>query len=316
MAGLFGLVSNRQFMKNQDPLRSTPLILGSRGSALALAQVGLTKAALATAHPDLDVMLKIITTSGDRGAKPDAIAGIKGLFTREIEQALLIGEIDVAVHSMKDLPGQMPEGLEIFAVLERAPASDLIVWKKAGGLRVATSSIRRTRHLQFLRPELQISEIRGNVPTRLKKLLENPDLDGIVLAEAGLRRLGLLKDDKVILDGDAFETEPLDTLPAIGQGAIALQARSNDAKVAALLGPVNHEPSFTCVRAERELLRLLNGDCNLPVGAQTRLINSQLQMKVVLFTEKPEPLVAEITGDASAPEELAARLFEALQKSR
>lgn len=300
-------------MSNSDPAERKPLILGSRGSALALAQVGLTKSALAMAHPDLDVTLKIITTSGDRGAKPDAVAGVKGLFTREIEEALLAGTIDVAVHSMKDLPGQMPDDLKVVAVLERAPVRDVLIWKNPGGLRVATSSIRRKRHLQFLRPELHISEIRGNVPTRIKKLLENPELDGIVLAEAGLRRLGFFKDGMVEMESVRLEAEPLDTLPAIGQGAVALQARSDDARVSALLEAINHQPTFTCVRAERELLRLLNGDCNLPVGTATRLENGHLEMKALLFTEKPEPLSAEASGSANAPEEVARQVFERLQ---
>lgn len=288
------------------------LILGSRGSALALAQVDLTKAALAMAHPELEVEVKIITTSGDLGAKPDAVAGVKGLFTREIEAALLAGEIDVAVHSMKDLPGQMPEGLHVAAVLERAPVGDLMVWKNRGGKRVATSSIRRKRQLQHQFPELIVTDIRGNVPTRLKKLFENTELDGIVLAEAGLRRLNFVQGDRIVLEEMSFEFEPLATLPAVGQGAIALQTRSNDAQTGALLAPINHEPTFLCVRAERELLRLLNGDCNLPVGASTRLENEQLQMEVLLFDEEAHPRQTTAEGPAAEPELVARKIMEQL----
>lgn len=295
------------------------LVLGSRGSALALAQVELTKAALALAHPGLETVVKIITTSGDKGAKPDAVAGVKGLFTREIEQALLAGEIDVAVHSMKDMPGQTPEGLEVAAVLERAPVGDLLVWKNRGGQRVATSSVRRKRQLEFLRPELSISEIRGNVPTRLRKLQESNELDGIVLAEAGLRRLDLLRivdcGLRIELEGMSFEAEPLQTLPAIGQGAIALQARKGDTRVAGLLAAANHEPTFLCVRAERELLRLLNGDCNLPVGAATRLEAGTLKMDVILFGEEAEPRTASAEGPADAPEQLAQNILEKIYGS-
>lgn len=291
------------------------LVLGSRGSDLALAQVELTQAALAKAHPALQVELKIITTSGDRGAKPDAVAGVKGLFTREIEAALLAGDIDVAVHSMKDLPGQMPEGLSVLAVLERAPVGDVLVWKNREGKRVATSSIRRKRQLQFLYPELSISEIRGNVPTRLKKLSENPELDGIVLAEAGLQRLDLLGSTDgglQIQGGVGFEIERLSTLPAVGQGAIALQARSSDQDVAGILEAINHQATFTCVRAERELLRLLNGDCNLPVGAATKLEQGRLHMEVILFGDEELPRKAAVDGPSDEPEALAQQIMEKL----
>lgn len=291
------------------------LVLGTRGSALALAQVNLTEAALRRAFADLEVHVKKITTSGDRRSDfSDAYrsgAGVKGLFTREIEQALLDGSIDVAVHSCKDLPGRSAAGLVVGAVLERADTADVFIGCEsfatlAPGAAVGTSSVRRSRQILHLRPDLRVEEMRGNVPTRLEKLRASGTLAGIVLARAGLDRLGI--------DLDGWHVETLPMLPAVGQGAIALQCRADDAETARLLAAINHGPTFACVAAERELLRLLNGDCNLPVGVETKLEEGMLSMRSIIFgDEGVPPFTGSVSGAAAAPGEIAAKLFEKIQ---
>ena len=176
--------------------------------------------------------------------------------------------------------------------------------------RIGTSSVRRSRQLQWLRPDLQIEDWRGNVPTRLRKLAERDDVAGIVLAQAGLDRLGYdFADGKftVISLHDHL-------LPAIGQGAIALQSRADRPEVNAILAAINHAPTFTCIRAEREVQRLLAGDCALPVGVRTALAGDALEMQAILFgPEKTAPAQAAATGPASAPELVARELFARLQ---
>ena len=296
------------------------IILGTRGSALALAQVVLTRAALATAWPDLVVEEQIFVTRGDKKMDLSLLrageAGGKGLFTKELEDALLAGTIDVAVHSLKDLPGQNPAGLALAAVLERASTADVLITKGIAsldalpqGARIGTSSVRRSRQLQWLRPDLQIEEWRGNVPTRLRKLAERDDVAGIVLAKAGLDRLGCDFSDGKFTVISLHEH----LLPAIGQGAIALQTRADRAEVNAVLAAINHAPTFTCIRAEREVLRLFAGDCALPVGVRSELHGDLLRLCGILFgpAEQP-PARAEISGSADDPELLAGQLFAQL----
>jgi hydroxymethylbilane synthase len=273
------------------------LVLGTRGSALALAQVDLTEAALGAARPDIKPRREIFITRGDRKLDLNLLqkgdAGGKGLFTRELEEALLDGRIDVAVHSLKDLPGHNPEGLEIAAVLERAAIGDVLVSKAGGGLdglpqgaTVGTSSIRRARQIAWKRPDVKIEEWRGNVQTRLRKLGERPDVAAIVLAEAGLQRLGLLtRDGKVESQEGVFFADSLANviIPAIGQGAVALQMRSNRPEIAAILASINHGPTMLAVRAEREVQRLLAGDCSVPVGVRTEFISGGLKLTGILF---------------------------------
>jgi len=293
-----------------------PLVIGTRGSALALAQVELFKKALRLCSPEVRVQVRTVTTTGDRKQEIslaiESGAGLKGLFTREIEELLLRGEVDVAVHSLKDLPGHTPQGLAITAVLERADTSDVLIAKSArsltevpvGGV-IATSSVRRSRQLRWMRPDVRIEEIRGNVPTRVQKLRDSGHWHGIVLARAGLDRLGF--------DAEGFQVSPLATLPAIGQGAIGLETRDDATEVNALVAGVNHLPTFTCIRAERELLRLLNGDCHLPVGVATLLAGDQLSMSAIVFGEEGQPPAeAQAHGSASAPEALAQHLHTTL----
>jgi len=305
------------------------LRIGTRGSALALAQVDLTEAALARVLPGLRTEREIFITRGDQKLDLNLLtrgeAGGKGLFTRELEDALMDGRIDVAVHSLKDLPGNNPAGLELVAVLERAPTADILVSKIPGGLdalphgaHVGTSSVRRARQIAWLRPDLVIGEWRGNVPTRLRKLGERPEVFAIVLAEAGLRRLGCALDlEREILkfDGGEWCASSLagKMIPAIGQGAIAPQIRADREEVRAVLAKINHAPTMTAIRAERELQRLLSGDCSLPVGVHTELRDGRIFMRGILFSEPGNaPAQGEAAGDAGEPEAVAAELFRRL----
>lgn len=306
------------------------IVLGTRGSALALAQAALTEKALAAAFPDLEIAREVFVTRGDKKLDLSLIraseAGGKGLFTKELEDALLAGTIDVAVHSLKDMPGHQPDGLQLAAVLERAPTADVLIMREpktfarlpAGAL-IGTSSVRRARQLQALRKDIRIEEWRGNVQTRLRKLLERQDVSGIVLAEAGLRRLGYQWTEGVLESeaGQFFTTSLGDSLlPAIGQGAIALQSRIDDSATNERLSKINHGETWLCIRAERELQRLLAGDCSLPVGVRTKLHGAAMEMSVILFGPEGEPpATAAINGPADSPESLAQRLFRKLSVS-
>lgn len=293
------------------------LSLGTRGSALALAQTELVLDALGQVWPETAVTVRKFTTSGDRKLDMSLVkstpAGAKGLFTKELEEALLRGEIDVAVHSCKDMPGEMPEDLALAAVLKRANTDDVLITKTAGpiprGAHLATSSIRRARQLTEKRPDLVIEEIRGNVATRLRKLRESEALHGTVLARAGLDRLGYkLENGRLETDQGDFFAKSAGMLPAIGQGAIALQCRKADLPFFAAL---NHEPTWLAIRAERELMRLLNGDCSLPVGVSTEVGKKRLRMRVILFGAPGEP-PRRADVSAALPEAAAAEAYRVL----
>ena len=302
--------------------------LGSRGSALALAQVELVKAALLRAHPGVEIEVKIITTSGDRrqeaGAGEGSAAGLKGLFTKEIQDALLAGAIDAAVHSLKDLPGITPPELGLAAVLPRADTSDILISTRYAGLhalppgaRVGTGSVRRRCQLQWLRPDLEVIDLRGNVPTRLQKLVTQ-NLDAIVLAGAGLGRLGYtVSADRLDCGASSFHAVALDILPAIGQGAIALETRRSDTAANTLLAALDHPPTHTCIRAERELLRLIDGDCTLPIAARAYPVGpDQIRLDVIMFGDDLAAAPADLSceGPISAPEAVARALFDQLRK--
>ncbi|MGC3989171.1 MAG: hydroxymethylbilane synthase [Chthoniobacteraceae bacterium] len=289
---------------------SRPLILGTRGSDLAIAQVELTRAALQAAWPDLPVEVKKIVTSGDRGAKPESDkAGLKGLFTKEIESALLAGEIDVAVHSAKDLPGQMDDRLRVGAVLPRAPLGDRLISKVSRSeiRRVGTSSVRRQRQLGWMFPGWEMVEWRGNVPTRLRKLLEVPEVDAIVLAEAGLHRLGIHPEEM------GLQVETLEMLPAAGQGIVALQCRIDDPETTRLLGAINHAETGACLAVERALLSRLDGDCHLPVAARGKIEGAMLELEAILFSEGvSEPACGAARGALADVEAIASSVFTQL----
>jgi hydroxymethylbilane synthase len=302
--------------------------LGTRGSALALAQAELTERALALALPDLRTERRVFITRGDKKLDLSLLkaneAGGKGLFTKELEDALLRDEIEVAVHSLKDLPGHNPPGLAITAVLERAPTADVLIAKQSGGFdalpsgaRIGTSSVRRARQLRHLRGDLRIEEWRGNVQTRLRKLAAAEEVAGILLAQAGLERLGFdLTGGVLEFEGARFHVESLAgrLLPAIGQGAIALQSRADRAEVSAVLAKLDHRETHLAIRAERELQRLLSGDCAMPVGALTTLRGDRLHLRAILFSadEALPPVVAEAEGAAELSEQIASAVFEQL----
>ena len=243
--------------------------LGTRGSELAVWQAELVKAALA--RSGVTAVLEIIKTQGDADVdRPLHLLEGKGFFTKEIEQALLDGRIDVAVHSLKDLPTRLPEGLALAAVPARADPAEVLVTRATGvaslagldsGVRIGTSSLRRTAQIRYLRADLDIVPLRGNVPTRLRKVREGQDgLGAALLARAGLERLGLAEDAGARLD-------PFEVMPAPGQGALGLEVRADDRKARAALAPLEDAASARAVTAERSLLAALEGGCQAPVAA-------------------------------------------------
>ena len=292
------------------------ITLGSRGSDLARAQVQLVEQALHRAWPELEVAIEIIRTSGDESSRDTPIAdrkaGRKGLFTREIEKELLVRRIDLAVHSAKDLPSERLDALEVRATLPRAATEDILITKNGGGLTnlakgsvIATGSIRRQRQLGWIRPDLQMVDLRGNVPTRLRKLRENENWSGIILARAGVERLGLKVEGEIL--------SPDDFLPAGGQGVIALQVRRDDIDAHELVDTINDRTTYLCLRAEREFLRLLDGDCDSPVGVQAKMEAGELRLHAQIFEEPADPpRVGTLTGSCDDPEAIAAKLMKQL----
>jgi hydroxymethylbilane synthase len=296
------------------------IILGTRGSELARAQTLLVEEAIRRVHPDVEIETKLIVTRGDNAKVVDLHAGRKGLFTAEIERALLAGEVNVAVHSAKDLPSQTSPGAQIAAVLPRAAVDEVLISKYSGGLaclpsgaKVATGSVRRQRQLHWKRADLKIVDLRGNVPTRLRKLVEKK-WDGILLARAGLERLGFspTRTESSFEDGQLFfEILPREIfLPAGGQGIIALQIRSDDQSTRTFLESVSDRQTLLCLQAEREFLRRLHGDCNFPVGVHATITNGKMKMRAQLFEgESPAPRQAEVEGALDEGDRLAAELL-------
>jgi hydroxymethylbilane synthase len=301
------------------------ITLGTRGSELARAQTLLVEKAIRTTHPNVEIETKIIATSGDHAKIIDLNAGRKGLFTAEIERALLAGEVDVAVHSAKDLPSETGPGAQIAAVLPRAPINDVLISKHSGGLSsvprsgtVATGSVRRQCQLHWKRADLKVVDLRGNVPTRLRKLAENA-WDGIVLARAGLERLGFSPTGtEISCKGGQFFLEILPCeifLPAGGQGIIALQVRADDQSTNALVESVNDRETLLCLQAEREFLSRLHGDCNFPVGVHATISNGTMTLRAQMFErESTSPRQAEVEGTSDEGDQLAAELLGKIEQ--
>ena len=294
------------------------LVMGTRGSPLALAQARQFARQLEAAHPDLKVVEQIIRTTGDKqqSAPLPAIGG-KGVFTLEIENALHEGAIDFAVHSLKDLPPDLPEGLILGAIPRRANAGDVCILQNAVegplsldalpvGAKVGTSSLRRRAQLLALRPNLQIEDIRGNIDTRLRKL-EEQNFDAILLARAGLERLGLLD----AVEGRCFDLDQNQFVPAPGQGALAIEARGNDERTLQLLAKLDDAATRAEIGAERTAMRALNAGCSTPLGARAVASENQLYLwAVVLSQDGTRRLQAEARGEigeASALGENVAR---------
>lgn len=271
-----------------DPFPLKKIILGTRGSELALVQTRETAMRLREAHPDLQVELKVIKTTGDQRLDVSLSAPgqlDKGLFTKELEEALLLGEIHAAVHSLKDLPTELPPRLVVGAVLEREEDSDCLASKHDGGWRglplnaiVATSSLRRKNQLLLLRPDIRTTEIRGNMGTRLRKLIENESFDALILARAAIKRLG---DD--LIPAGIHVTVIDEMLPAPGQGAIGIECLEDDAETRRFLSAIHHEATALCVNAERDFLKKLGGGCSLPLGARATLVDGKVHLRAGLF---------------------------------
>jgi hydroxymethylbilane synthase len=282
------------------------LVIGSRGSQLALWQARWAEARL-RAH-GIDSRIEIIKTTGDKITDvPLAKVGTKGLFTKEIEEALLDGRIDLAVHSLKDLPTELPAGLEIAAVPDREDPRDALVGMRLADLperaRVGTSSLRRSAQLLAIRPDLAVESIRGNVDTRLRKLAEG-DFDAIVLAAAGLNRLGWADRIAEILPPDVM-------CPAVGQGALAIETRSSGAPGACAI--LDHEATRTAVTAERAVLAWLGGGCQIPMGAHARIDGRKLALIAVVVSPDGTRIIREASdGDAADAERIGRSVGAAL----
>ncbi|MCB1127937.1 MAG: hydroxymethylbilane synthase [Verrucomicrobiae bacterium] len=337
------------------PQTDRPIILATRGSPLALAQSNQMLAACREAFPELRFELRIIKTTGDRLQKAsmaNPAANLpKGLFTKELEVALLANEADFAVHSLKDLPTELPTGLVLGAVPGREDVRDALIYRSelgavwqpavgeggepaepvpprrhypAGltldelpkGATIATSSTRRREQLLACRRDLKIVEIRGNVGTRLEKLLRQPELDGMLLAAAGLKRLGYelrpdgslacrsshdSGDDAPVQEVPEFRVSLLGLdvmLPCVGQAALGIEVRADDERMAAVCRRLNHEPSHQCVTAERAFLHAMGGGCQSPVAAHAELVGDRLRLRAVSF-RTGERRVGERSGPAT-----------------
>jgi len=312
---------------------SLPIILATRGSALALAQANMVLAQCRAAFPKLSFELKIIKTTGDKlqtaSLAQQGQTLPKGLFTKELEVALLKHRADLAVHSLKDLPTDLPAGLMLGAVGKRADVRDVLIYRDADYLRateankdaaewtpgqstrrgfkpglavkdlpagavVATSSTRRKAQLLTLNPGLKVPDIRGNVVTRMQKVAERAELDATVLALAGMTRLNFHITPEGRLQGDAVPVGllavVLDTdemLPCVGQGAVGIEVRADDERIATLCERLNHLNTLQCVVAERAFLAAMGGGCQSPVAAYAEVVGSRLEMRALSFTHGP-----------------------------
>jgi len=291
------------------------LRLGTRKSALAQAQAKGVAAQLRLSFPGLDVELVLMTTSGDQrteGGGGKGEGGLKALFTKELDEALLDGQIDLAVHSMKDLAGELPPGLEIGSVPEREDPRDAWISKNKtpfaklpSGAKVGTGAIRRQAQLKHARPDLDVVALRGNVDTRLRKLSET-DLGGIILALAGLKRLGRASE--------ATETLSLDILlPAVGQGSLAIVSRQMDAAFTPYLKVLDHPASHLVARAERAFLKTLGGSCQTPIAAYAELTPAHLQITGLVAAPQGDKIIRDQdSGSWRDPEAVGERLAKKL----
>jgi hydroxymethylbilane synthase len=294
------------------------LTIGSRGSKLALWQAEWVRTQLSALHPEVIISIEIIRTTGDElKSTPLSIIGGKGVFTKEIDDALLDHRVDLAVHSLKDLPTVVPAGLELAAITEREDARDALlirpdlarVYSSLNLLPrdavVGTSSPRRTAQLIHLRPDLIVKDLRGNIDTRIAKL-DRGDYDAIILASAGLRRLGL--EDRI-----NTAIRPRDMLPAIGQGALGVEVRSDDTSTAQIVRSLDHQPTRQACLAERSFLRTLGGGCELPIAGHAVVKDDHLRLDGLVAHPSGQQIIRdEISGESSDAENLGATLARTL----
>lgn len=305
-----------------------PLVIGTRGSALAIAQADSVVELISRKYPEMIVSLKIIKTTGDiRTDVPLSMvaqaSGIvdKGIFIKELENALLSGEIDMAVHSLKDMPSELDPRFKLGAVLPRESVCDVVVSKRGRGedalppnAVVATGSVRRKMQLMQMRPDIKVAEIRGNVPTRLEKLIDMEEWDALLLSEAGLNRLGITKEVLEENDIPLYLTpfEPGKFLPAAGQGAVAIEMRAEDSRLGDLLAPLNDPVTEAAVSAERGFLRLLGAGCATPVGVYSVMEGEELTLNVCVFNEddlSSLPVKFAVKGGVNDPKDVARKAF-------
>lgn len=293
----------------------SPLILGSRGSKLALWQANFIKNTLERQRP-VEVRIEIIRTTGDKitDVPLATLGGTKALFTKEIEEALLAGRIDLAVHSLKDMPTFLPQGLILAAIPAREDARDALIsrhgqkWNElTAGARVGTSSLRRQVQLRRLRRDLMIEPLRGNLDTRLRKLDEG-QYDAVVVAQAGLNRMGLADRATQIFSADEM-------LPAIGQGALAIETRDGDEELRAGLDGLRDPDTEAAITAERAFLARLGGGCQVPLAAHAQVKGERLRLKgVVVTTDGEQAVEGSEEGAASEAEAIGKALAERLLK--
>lgn len=291
------------------------IIIGSRGSILALAQAEEVKKNLSSYYPAYNFEIKTITTSGDKDLKSNwenSDKSLKSFFTKEIEQELLEGTIDIAVHSMKDMPSVSPEGLICAAIPKREDARDVLVSKGKKlfpmlpkGAKIGTSSLRRTMNMKAVREDLEIKHLRGNIHTRLKKL-EEDDYDAIVLAAAGLKRVGLVDRITEYLDGTIFP-------PAPAQGALYIQCREKDNFIKELLNSIHDEKTAEIVAIEREFSRIFDGGCHTPMGCYSQVNGDKIKFTAV-YSDEGKQIKAIVEDDLTKGKEIAYMAAEEIKK--
>jgi hydroxymethylbilane synthase len=287
--------------------------IGTRGSRLALVQTHSVADAIRAKHPEVAVDVEIIQTQGDRVLdRPLSAIGDAGVFIKEIETALLEERVDLAVHSMKDLPSKLTLGLALAATTERVDPRDVLVARSASSLEtlprggtVATGSLRRRSQLLALRPDLKVEDLRGNVPTRLEKF-DRSTWDAILLAGAGLERLGLATRIRSYIPIESM-------LPAVGQGALALETRASDRELAETVAFLSHAPTERAVVSERSFLARLEGGCRVPIAAYAEIRGGSLSLRgYVGAVDGSRHLRREIEGDSSRAEGLGLELAESM----
>ncbi len=307
------------------------ITIGTRSSKLALWQANFIKEELLKLHPELKIELKEIKTKGDH-ILDVALSkiGDKGLFTKEIEDSILNNESDIAVHSLKDLPTKLPDGLKIGAILNRESAHDVMMLSLRTyeptslrnessivnsqlsilkpGSKIGTSSLRRTSQLKAIRPDLEYIEIRGNVDTRIKKL-DDGNYDGIILAYAGVKRLGF--ENRI-----SYHFNPEEVLPAVGQGALAIEIREEDNEIKTLISKLNDEKSYLAGICERAFLRKLEGGCQVPIGAYTKTEADNITLfGLIASLDGKEVVRDKVTGHKNDSEKIGIELAEMLLRN-